>query len=147
MSAPAYSLEAWRRLRAQKELPRPAEPKPEGSEPRTIPWREWFATAPLEIDQEALKAPARQDASADIYVANCGGITVWLVRQGPRWLMFAGSRQPDSRRRDFASPSLEHSKRTAEAWYGPAHDGWRAEGLSRRPRRSSEVAEAEPDGF
>lgn len=56
MSAPAYSLEAWRRLCAQKEFPLPTEPKLEGSEPRTIPWREWFATAPLEIDQEALKA-------------------------------------------------------------------------------------------
>jgi hypothetical protein len=146
MSEPAYSLEAWRRLRAQRELPRPAEPKPEASEPRTIPWQQWFATTPLEIDQEALKARARQDDSANIYVANCGGTTVWLVRQGPRWLMFAGSRRPDSRRRDFASPSLEHSKRTAEAWYGPAPDGWHAEGPSRKQRRPAETVGPEPDG-
>ena len=147
MSVPAYSLEAWRRLRAQKELPRPAEPKPEGPEPRTIPWQQWFATAPIEIDQEALKARTRQDDSADIYMANCGGTMVWLVRQGPRWLMFAGSRRPDSRRRDFASPSLEHSKQTAERWYGPAHDGWHAEEPSRKPRRTREAIEAEPDGI
>jgi len=145
MSAPAYSLEAWRRFRAQKELPQPA-PQPESGE-RAIPWRQWFATVPLETDQEAAKLAAHRDDSADIYAANCGGTPVWLVRQGPRWLMFAGSRQLESRRRDFASPSLDHSKRTAEAWYGLPKDCWRAEGPSRKPRRSTAAAEAEPDGI
>ena len=113
MTAPAYSLEAWRRFRAQKALPQPApQSKPEE---RTIPWRQWFATAPLEIDPEAAKLAAHRDDSADIYVADCGGTPVWIVRQGPRWLMFAGSRRPESRRKDFASPSLDHAKRTAEA--------------------------------
>jgi hypothetical protein len=144
MSAPAYSLEAWRRLRARKELPQPApESKPEE---RTIPWRHWFATAPLEIDEEALKARAQEEARADVYSAHCGGTPVWLVRQGPRWLMFAGSRRPESRRKDFASPSLEHSKRTAEAWYGAPSDGWHAEGPPKKTRRSPEVVEPEPDG-
>jgi len=143
VSAPAYSLEAWRRLRVQREqFPRPQEP-----EPPTIPWRQWFATAPLEIDPEAAKRAAERDYSADVYVANCGGTLVWLVRQGPRWLMFAGSRKPESRRRDFASPSLDHAKRTAEAWYGPPRDGWRAEGPLRGARRSTQVVEADLDGI
>lgn len=141
-SAPVYSLEARRRLRTQRELPRPPAP-----EPRTIPWRQWFATVPLEIDQEALRARASEDHPADVYAANCGDIPVWLLRQGPRWLMFAGSRRPESRRRDFASPSLDHAKRTAEAWYGPPQGGWRSEGSSRRPRRSTEGVEAGPDGI
>ncbi len=145
MSAPAYTLEAWRRFRAQKELPQPVpQPKPEE---RAIPWRQWFATAPLEIDQEAAKLAAHREDSADVYVGNCGRTPVWLVRQGPRWLMFAGFHRPDSRRKDFVSPSLDHAKRTAEAWYGPARDGWRAEGPAHRSRRSTEVIEAEPDGI
>ena len=145
MSALAYSLAAWRRFRAQKELPQPA-PQPKSGE-RTIPWRQWFATVPLETDQEAAKLAAHREDSADVYMANCGSTPVWLVRQGPRWLMFAVSRRPDSRRRDFASPSLDHAKRAAEAWYGPHRDGWHAEGPSRRPLRTPAVVEADPDGI
>ncbi len=130
MTAPAYSLEALRRLRAQQQQRQPAH-----SEPRTIPWREWFATTGIEVDPAAAKITAREDDSADVYTAVCRDAAVWLVRQGSRWVMFAGSRWPQSRRRDFASPSLEHAKRTAEAWYGPAPDGWRAEGPQRKTRR------------
>ena len=59
--------------------------------------------------------------------ADCGGTRVWLVRDGNRWLMFAGSRAAGGRRKDFASPFLEHAMRTAEFWYGASRTGWRAE--------------------
>ena len=45
-----------------------------------------------------------------------------IRKDGDRWLMFAGTQK--SRRRDFASPFLEHAIRTTEAWYGLAADGW-----------------------
>jgi hypothetical protein len=41
--------------------------------------------------------------------------------------MFAGSRTAGGRRKDFASPFMEHAMRTAELWYGPAANGWREE--------------------
>ena len=59
--------------------------------------------------------------------ATCGGTRVWLVRDRDRWLMFAGSRTASGRRKDFASPFLEHAMRTAEFWYGAPANGWRAE--------------------
>jgi hypothetical protein len=55
-------------------------------------------------------------------------LRVWLVRDGDRWQMFVSSRGPAGRRRDFASPYLEHTIRTAETWYGAPASGWRAEG-------------------
>jgi hypothetical protein len=145
VTAAAYSLEALRRLRESKQPL--AQPKSQQSDPPTIPWREWFATAGIEVDPAAAKVTAPQDDSAGVYTAFCRDAAVWLVRQGSRWVMFAGSRRPEFRRRDFASPSLEHAKRTAETWYGPAPDGWRAEGPPRRVRRSTEVVEADPDGI
>jgi hypothetical protein len=45
--------------------------------------------------------------------------------------MFAGSRGASGRRKDFASPYLEHAMRTAELWYGMPAEGWRAE-MSRK---------------
>ena len=54
----------------------------------------------------------------------CTGTRIWLVRDGDRWLMFAGGRRAGNRRRDFASPFLEHAIRTAEAWYGVPANGW-----------------------
>lgn len=142
MTGPAYSLEALRRVRAQRQQHSSAD-----SEPRTIPWRQWFATDGIEVDPAAAKVMAQQDDSAGVYTALCRDAAVWLVRQGSRWVMFAGSRQPEFRRKDFASPSLDHAKRTAEAWYGAPKDGWRAEGPQRKTRRRTEVVEAEPDGF
>ena len=59
--------------------------------------------------------------------AICGNARVWLVRDRDRWLMYAGSRAAGGRRKDFASPYLEHAMRTAEFWYGAPANGWRAE--------------------
>ncbi len=140
MAAPAYSLDAWRRFREQKERPG----KPAGAPPATnladIPadaemddgivigfWNgerfvsreKWLATAPITVDP---KPAATALPEAAVYRATCGKTPIWLRRDGGRWLMFAETRK--SRRSDFASPFLEHAICTAEAWYGPAADGW-----------------------
>lgn len=38
--------------------------------------------------------------------------------------MFIGSLKPKSRRTDFASPFLDHAKRTAVLWYGEPVELW-----------------------
>ncbi|MCC7497886.1 MAG: hypothetical protein IT160_09935 [Bryobacterales bacterium] len=140
MAAPSYSLDAWRRFREQKGRPEtPASSSPgitladipadaemdDGivigfwNGERFVSWEKWIATAPIKLDTVP-SSPALPDAT--IYRGDCGGTQVWLRKDGDRWLMFAGTQK--SRRRDFASPFLEHAIRTAEAWYGPAADGW-----------------------
>jgi len=141
MAAPAYSLDAWRRFREQKgrlEAPAGTAPAitladiPAGAEmddgivigfwngERFVSWEKWLATAPITVDP-APATPSSPEAAA--YRATCGSTPVWLRKDGDRWLMFA--RTQKSRRRDFASPFLEHAILTAEAWYGPAAGGWR----------------------
>jgi hypothetical protein len=56
--------------------------------------------------------------------AVCGSTRVWLVRDGERWEMYAGSRKTRGRRTDFASPFLRHSMEVAEDWYGKTSAGW-----------------------
>lgn len=93
---------------------------------RFIAWEKWLATAPVEVGelaQEGAVIPAR----ASCMIANCGGTRVWLVRDGERWSMFVGVRRAGNRRKDFASPFMEHAMRTAEAWYGTPAGGWREE--------------------
>lgn len=67
------------------------------------------------------------DETCPAHWADCGDTRVWIVKDGERWLMYAGSRQPDSRRKDFASPFRNHAMQTAEYWYGPPREGWQAE--------------------
>lgn len=140
MAASAYSLDAWRQFRARRELPsEPASPPrsmtladiPADAEmdddmvigfwngERFVSWEKWITTAPIRVEPTPISA-VRGDAAA--YRARCGTTLVWLRRDGDRWLMFAGTQK--SRRRDFASPFLEHAIRTAEDWYGPAAEGW-----------------------
>ena len=104
---------------------------------RFVSWEKWLATAPFAVDPSPSRAPELQ---ASAYSADCGGNRVWLVKDGDRWLMFAGSRKASCRRTDFASPFLEHAMRTAEAWYGPAADGWRAE--TRAAQLGKEILDA-----
>jgi hypothetical protein len=141
MTAPVYSLAAWRRYREEHERPARETPAelaladiPADAEmddgivigfwngERFVSWEQWLATAPLMADP-APPASALPDGAA--YRATCGSTSVWLRKDGERWLMFAGTQK--RRRRDFASPFLEHAIRTAEAWYGPAADGWQVE--------------------
>jgi hypothetical protein len=140
MAASSYSLDAWRRFREQKGRPEtPASSSPvitltdipadaemdDGivigfwNGERFVSWEKWLATAPITVDP-APASLALPEATA--YRATCGGTPVWLRKDGDRWLMFAGTQK--SRRRDFASPFLEHAIRTTEAWYGLAADGW-----------------------
>ncbi len=139
MSAPVYSLEAWRRFKEGRDSNACAKPPtlrladiPADAEmdegivlgcwngERFVSWKKWLATAPIEREPQ----PEVQTVPPDAQCASavCGNTRVWLVRDGDRWLMFAGSRS--SRRRDFASPFLNPAQRTAEAWYGPAENGW-----------------------
>jgi hypothetical protein len=93
---------------------------------RWVPWEKWRAAAPIAREATAPQEPV-VPAGADCVAGDCGGTRVWLVRDGDRWLMFAGSRKAGGRRRDFASPFLAHAMRTAEEWYGAPDGGWRAE--------------------
>jgi len=104
---------------------------------RFVSWQRWRASQPLIADQ-----PSDPGASAECVTATCGGTRIWLVRDGDRWLMYAGSRKAAARRRDFASPFLDHAKRTAEQWYGVAGCGWREE---RKPDARSSNEDRETD--
>lgn len=140
MAAPAYSLDAWRQFRARRESPpEPVAPPrsvtladiPADAEmdddivigfwngERFVSWEKWIVTAPIHLEPTPLTAV---HGNAAVYRALCGTTPVWLRRDGHRWLMFAGTQK--SRRRDFASPFLEHTIRTAEDWYGPPAEGW-----------------------
>ena len=138
MSASPYSLNAWRRFKEGRDpgdrkrtaqcladIPADAE-MDEGivlgvwNGKRFVSWEKWLATAPIERDPQPVVTPIPADAQC--VSATCGTTRIWLVRDGDRWLMFAGART--SRRRDFASPFLSPAQRTAEAWYGLADKGW-----------------------
>ena len=140
MSARPYSLEAWRTFQERRDLEvetsSPATPAniPADAEmdegivlgcwngERFVSWEKWRATSPIVRDAPA--EPACLSPDAQCVTATCGSTRVWLVREGDRWLMFAGTRS--SRRKDFASPFLNHAQRTAEAWYGAPEKGWLA---------------------
>jgi len=141
MTAPAYSLAAWRKYQEQQEPPKhesavkwtlagiPADAEmDEGivlgcwNGERFVSWEKWLAAAPVMVDP-APPSSALSEAAA--YRATCGSTPVWLRKDSDRWLMFAGTQK--SRRKDFASPFLEHAIRTAEARYGPAAGGWQVE--------------------
>ena len=91
-----------------------------------VPYATWLASAPISIESVTTEQ-STIPADARCVAADCNETRVWLVRDGDRWLMFAGSRGPAARRRDFASPFLGHAIRTAEFWYGAPTNGWRAE--------------------
>ena len=84
---------------------------------RFVTWQKWLATAPITVEPSVEPS---LPVDADCVTAICGGTKVWLVREGDRWLMYAGARRAAGKRRDFASPSQEHAIRTAEQWYGAA---------------------------
>jgi hypothetical protein len=140
MSARPYSLEAWRRFQEQRDRQSesPSTPTladiPADAEmddgivlgcwngKRFVSWEKWLATAPIKREPQPGEHPIPADATT--VSATCGSTRVWRVREGDRWQMFAGTRS--ARRKDFASPFLNHAQRTAEAWYGPAGKGWAA---------------------
>ena len=114
------------------EVPADAEYEDEGAvlhvwaDSKFVPYAKWLASAPISIESVAANEPTISP-DAKCVTAECGATRIWLVRDGDRWLMHAGSRGAAGRRRDFASPFLGHAIRTAEFWYGASADGWRAE--------------------
>ena len=92
---------------------------------RFVAYDSWLATAPIHRDEEPAKPGYPTDASCIVGV--CGNTRIRLVKDGERWLMFTGSRKAWRRRKDFASPFLDHAVRTAEQWYGVPAAGWRVE--------------------
>ena len=94
---------------------------------RFIAWDRWRATAPIEREEKPECAGMAVPKDATCLAGECGGTKVWLVKDGERWLMYVGSRKAGGRRRDFATPYVEHAIRTAEQWYGVPGSGWRAE--------------------
>ena len=90
-----------------------------------VPYAKWLGSAPISVESvPSTSVPIPKDATC--LVGDCA-LRIWLVRDGDRWLMFAGSRGPAGRRRDFASPFLGHTIRTAEFWYGSPAKGWHVE--------------------
>lgn len=92
-----------------------------------VTWERWLATAPIIREEGQQDARPAASADATCMAGECGGVKVWLVKDGERWEMYAGSRKAGGRRRDFATPYLDHAIRTAESWYGAPGVGWRAE--------------------
>jgi len=140
VTAPTYSLAAWRKHREAQEqhghgLPNslaladipPDAPMDGGivlgcwNGERFVAWQEWIVTAPILLAESKPALPE----DARLATAICGQTRIWIARDGDRWLMFAGTQM--NRRMDFASPFLDHAIRTAEAWYGPASGGWQVE--------------------
>src|SRR5690242_4512537 len=105
---------------------------------RFISYQKWLARAPFSTETCPEDCASPVLAGADCVVASYGATRVWLVREGDRWTMFAGSRNSSGRRRDFASPFLAHAMRTAELWYGAPSGGWQLE--KGRDARTSETA-------
>jgi hypothetical protein len=145
MSAAPYSLEAlreYRRRKAQattgapkapltlKDIP-PDAPMEEGivlgcwNGEAFVSWEKWLASTPIAAQPPAPK-PCLPDRVRCV-TAECGSTQVWLVKDGDRWLMYENSRSSSARRKDFASPFLEHAIRTAEQWYGKPIEGWQVE--------------------
>jgi hypothetical protein len=95
---------------------------------RFVAYDKWLVTAPIVREENPnSEAATALHTGVSCVVGDCPGTRVWLVRDGERWLMYAGSRKSGSRRRDFASPFLSHAIRTADQWYGVADSGWRTE--------------------
>ena len=109
---------------------------------RFVAYEKWLATAPI-VREAMPEDKAAIPADAECVVGECGGVKIWLVKDGQRWLMYSGARKAIGRRRDFASPFLGHAIRTAEQWYG-APGGWRAEKGRDGNAGTSETADLSP---
>jgi hypothetical protein len=139
-----YGHEALRRLREQQAKPPEPEQRsllaqmPSGAPmddatltvwngERWVAYDRWRATAPvIREDKPEVAGPAAPKEPTCV-AGECDCTKVWLVRGGERWQMFVGSIKAGGRRRDFATPCLEHAIRTAEFWYGAPCGRWRVE--------------------
>ncbi len=107
---------------------------------RFLAYDAWRATAPIEREETPEQNQQRIPADATCAAGECGSTRIWLVKDGERWLMYVGSRKPNGRRRDFATPYIEHAIRTAEQWYGAVGGDWRAEkGSDGRAKQAADL--------
>lgn len=152
MTAPVYTLEAWRRLRAggapplktveEDVLPDVHTQMPDATlcvwhDEQWISFQQWLATHP--IDSEPSLEPNLPDARC--ISAQCGNTRVWLVRRGGRYLIFAGNRP--KRIRPFATPWRDHARRTAEERFGsPARPWTPAKFPKRSVKKTKEIEHA-----
>jgi hypothetical protein len=89
----------------------------------------WFQTEAEAIGQYTAPEPPPQPASqSPAWVATFAGpVEIELRRNGPvRWLMFETRDGKRIRRKDFASPHLDHAKRCAQFFLGDPLHGWHA---------------------
>jgi hypothetical protein len=92
---------------------------------RFVAYDSWLATAPILCDEEP--AQPKYPTETDCIVSECGSTGIRLVKDGERWLMSTRAGKAWRRRKDFASPFLDHAVRTAEQWCGAPAAGWRVE--------------------
>jgi hypothetical protein len=96
-------------------------PKPDkGQPPRRQPYDPRLAC----IFRNTL--PVQPEAKPVACVATLQqNVQVELRRDNPsRWSMWITESNLRARRKDFATPFLDHAKRTAEHWYGAPINGW-----------------------
>jgi hypothetical protein len=88
----------------------------------------WFRTEEEAIDEYRPRAPAALAPEPSACIAEfSGGVHVELRRESSsRWLMWEVKDGRRKRRPDFASPYLDHAKRTAAHWYGEPVSAWEA---------------------
>lgn len=75
-------------------------------------------------------APSTVPAEAIRLIATCGDTPVEIRKvDEEHWHLFVLTRPANkyTRRTDFNTIFREHAQRTAEAWYGPAKEGWHVE--------------------
>jgi hypothetical protein len=94
---------------------------------RWLDYAQWRRSHPVAREDPPADARLAIPAETVCVAGACGERRICLIKDGERWLLFAGARKAGGRRKDFATPFLAHAIRTAEAWHGAPRDGWRAE--------------------
>jgi hypothetical protein len=99
----------------------------------------WFCTEEEAIDEYRTKASAVPAPGPSACIAQfAGDVLVELRRESSsRWLRWETKGGRRTRRTDFASPYLDHAKRTAAHWYGEPVGDWQelTDAARRRTRR------------
>jgi hypothetical protein len=114
-----------------------------GRTPFDLRYVRWFRTEQEALDAYRPKPPVPPEPEPVACIADfSAGIQVELRTDGGhRWLMWELRDGGRIRRKDFASPFLDHAKRTAAHWLGEPTSDWRAledtAAVSRKERRKS----------
>ena len=86
----------------------------------------WYPRRPRRWRQvTAVEAPPPKPEDRRTCAVFAGGVQVTLrLEANSRWLMWVEHYGTRRRRKDFASPSLDHARRSAEHFYGVPVSGW-----------------------